>query len=236
MPSSFQILCDFDGTIALEDVTDAILTGMAAPEWHEIEREWAQGRIGSRACMTRQIALLSGQWADLHRIVDAIPIDPDFSRFVAFCAVRDLLLTVVSDGLDAAIHRILSREGLSLPVRANRLQRWADGSWSLDTPFASPSCSADAAHCKCLSLSRRSDTVTVVIGDGRSDICVAERADFVFARSLAGEPSTLLKHCRASGLPHLPYATFADVIGGLDALARQASPGTARIKDFELHG
>lgn len=232
----FQILCDFDGTIALDDVTDAILASLAAPEWVDIERDWAAGRIGSRACMTEQVALLQGSWKDLDTVVDAIAIDPWFSDFVAFCAVRDMPLTIVSDGLDAAIRRILSREGLFLPVRANSLVRSSAGAWSLDTPLASPDCRVDAAHCKCLSLAAMPGLPAVVIGDGRSDVCVAERARLVFAKSLPSGPSPLLRHCRARALPHLAYETFADVIAGLDALERPATFSTDRIRDFELHG
>ena len=234
MHPPFSILCDFDGTIALEDVTDTVLAALAAREWLVIEQDWADGRIGSRACMTRQVALLQADWPDLDRVVDAIAIDPHFPAFTAFCEARRLDLTVVSDGLDYAIGRILAREGLTLPVRANRLRRGRGGTWSLDTPFASLACTADAAHCKCLSLSGPHGAPTVVIGDGRSDICVAGKADFVFAKALSGGPSPLLRHCIARGLPHLPYETFADVMAGLADLESRASG--SRIMERAVHG
>lgn len=231
MQPSFQVLCDFDGTIALEDVTDAVLTALAAPEWLELERDWAAGRIGSRACMTGQVALLRAEWPDLDNVVDSVAIDPHFPAFARFCAQRGVPLVVVSDGLDYAIRRILAREGVDLPIRANRLRRGFGGTWSLDTPFASGACEAEAAHCKCLSLSAPPGTLTVVIGDGRSDACVASRADFVFAKSLADGPSTLLRHCREQGLPHRAFESFADVIAGFAALdgvtARSARLQTA---------
>ena len=236
MPPPFQILCDFDGTIALEDVTDTILSQLADPRWIDIEQDWAEGRIGSRACMTRQVSLLRGSWQDLDDVVATVAIDPFFRDFVAFCAARNLPLTIVSDGLDAAIGGILAREGLSLPVRANRLVRSAAGTWSLDTPLASTRCRVDAAHCKCLSLDATQDIPTVVIGDGRSDQCVAERAVFVFARSLSTGPSALLRHCRAQGLSHLPYDTFADIIAGLDALVPRTTRSPASIMESERHG
>jgi 2,3-diketo-5-methylthio-1-phosphopentane phosphatase len=232
----FQILCDFDGTIALEDVTDAVLAALAAPEWLAIEREWAAGRIGSRACMTAQVALLQGGWSDLDRVIDAVAIDPHFPAFAAYCAERHLPLTVVSDGLDYAITRILMREGLDLLVRANRLRRGPGGTWSLDTPFASRACATEAAHCKCLSLSAPPGTVSIVVGDGRSDVCVAGRADFVFAKAFPEGPSTLLRHCREQNIPHLAYETFTDVTAGLKALEGRAGSSAARIKEDLLHG
>jgi 2-hydroxy-3-keto-5-methylthiopentenyl-1-phosphate phosphatase len=230
-----QILCDFDGTIALDDVTDTILAALADPGWRTIEEDWAAGRIGSRACMTSQVALLRGEWPDLDRVVDAIAVDPHFAAFAAACASRSFPLIVVSDGLDYAINRILAREGVVLPVRANRLRRGAGGTWSLDPPFASRICESDAAHCKCLSLSAPPGTLTVVVGDGRSDVCVAGRAGFVFAKALPGGPSTLLRHCREQDIPHLAYETFADVAAGLAALTSCARSDLAHIKGHLVH-
>jgi hypothetical protein len=56
--SHWTILCDFDGTISVEDITDALLVRFAKPGWEDIEQAWKRGEIGSRECMARQIALL----------------------------------------------------------------------------------------------------------------------------------------------------------------------------------
>jgi 2-hydroxy-3-keto-5-methylthiopentenyl-1-phosphate phosphatase len=44
--------------------------------------------------------------------------------------------------------------------------------------------------------------VRVVVGDGRSDFCVAGRADLVLAKS------SLVEHCRRSALPHFAIENF----------------------------
>jgi len=77
---AWNILCDFDGTIATEDVTDSLLTRFADPAWQTIEAEWKAGRIGSRECMTRQVALIRATREDIDRLLDTIEIDPDFER------------------------------------------------------------------------------------------------------------------------------------------------------------
>jgi len=51
-----------------------------------------------------------------------------------------------------------------------------------------------------------------LIGDGQSDICIASRADFVFAKS------RLLAHCRDVGIAHRPIAGFDDAIALLPDL------------------
>jgi len=43
----------------------------------------------------------------------------------------------------------------------------------------------------------------LVIGDGKSDMCVASTADFVFAKG------SLAKYCEANTIPHARFDTFA---------------------------
>jgi 2-hydroxy-3-keto-5-methylthiopentenyl-1-phosphate phosphatase len=241
LPHPVQILCDFDGTIALDDVTDALLETLAAPGWEALEQDWREGRIGSRTCMTHQVGLIWGNWADLDSVIDRIPVDPDFKAFAKVCGALNVPIIIVSDGLDYPIRRILAREGLGLPVRANHLRRRRGGTWALETPHAASACRADAAHCKCTSLASAAGTRSIVVGDGRSDACVAEHADFVFAKDLASGPSTLLKACRDLDLPHLPFKTFADVTQALPALLAAhpclAPRGEAvHTREFRLQG
>ena len=49
IPSSapWTILCDFDGTIAVEDVIDSMLVRFGRPGWEALEDDWRAGRIGS---------------------------------------------------------------------------------------------------------------------------------------------------------------------------------------------
>lgn len=110
--NTWSILCDFDGTIALRDVTDLLLERFARPGWEEIEARWERGEIGSRVCMQQQIALLDVDRGELEAALDAVPIDPEFPRFVAEVLARGWPLAVVSDGLDLAIHHILARYAL----------------------------------------------------------------------------------------------------------------------------
>ncbi|WP_414476172.1 MtnX-like HAD-IB family phosphatase [Microvirga sp. M2] len=218
MNTNFRVLCDFDGTIALDDVTDALLTAFADPEWETVEEAWKAGRIGSDECMRRQVALLRAGLDDVNALLDRLPIDPTFPGFVRLCQERRIHVTVVSDGLDHAIDRILKREDLSLEVRANRLVHSATGGWALECPHAADTCRVQAANCKCAAASEARDSLTVLVGDGRSDICLAERVDFVFAKSIGGTPSTLLAHCRAHNLPHRAFESFAEVADGLAEL------------------
>jgi 2-hydroxy-3-keto-5-methylthiopentenyl-1-phosphate phosphatase len=208
----YRIVCDFDGTIATSDVTDVLLEVFAAPGWYDIEAQWLTGLIGSADCMARQVALLRCSRVAIDRLLDAVDIDPGFAGFVAFCRERDIELTIVSDGLDYAVARILARAGLGdLSIIANRLMFVAHDRYAMLSPHASPACRSGAGTCKCRAAGgadpeKPGDSrTTILIGDGRSDYCAAGAVDFVFAKS------GLLGHCRANGISHLPYSNFFEI-------------------------
>jgi 2-hydroxy-3-keto-5-methylthiopentenyl-1-phosphate phosphatase len=207
-----RIVCDFDGTIATSDVTDVLLEAFAAPGWYDIETQWRAGLIGSADCMARQVALLRCRRPAFDRLLDAIDIDPGFAGFVAFCRERNIVLNIVSDGLDYAVARILTRAGLDdLPIIANRLMFVAPDRYAMLSPHASPACRSGAGTCKCWAAGASdpqepgAPRTTILIGDGRSDFCAAGAADFVFAKN------SLLGHCRANGISHLPYSNFSEI-------------------------
>jgi len=216
----WQILCDFDGTIAVKDVTDSLLDRFALAGWEEIEEEWVSGRIGSRDCMARQVALLRASRQELDEALDAIEIDPGFPDFVALCREEGLPLTVVSDGLDYAIRRILSRHGLSdLPIVANHLEMVGEDQYRLSFPYANPDCKKGSGTCKCRTAKRLCGTsdLSLLVGDGTSDMCAAGSVDLVFAKH------KLLTHCREKGLPVVAYRDFANATVQLAALLEESA-------------
>ena len=101
------IFCDFDGTITQLDVTDQILTQLAHPSWREVEQEWMMGLIGSRECLERQIALVDAPEEELHAVIDAVPVDAEFTTFCKFARKKRLPLYILSDGFDYVIRRVL---------------------------------------------------------------------------------------------------------------------------------
>jgi len=213
--NGWSVLCDFDGTIALEDVIDSLLERYGQPGWRELEADWLAGRIGSRECMQKQVALLDLGAGELDAYLDELPIDADFPEFVDCARSMNLPVGVVSDGLDYVIRRILRRHGLGdLPIIANRLRHTEQPRrWQLTSPYEIEGCRA--ATCKCARIAaERSEVVenVLLIGDGASDFCAAHRADYVFAKS------KLIEHCRVNAIPHRPIAGFRDAMESLPHL------------------
>lgn len=210
----WTILCDFDGTISVEDVIDSLLDRYGRPGWEQLEKDWRAGRIGSRACMGGQVALLDMSRDELDAHLDDVWIDHAFPAFVAKARGLGVPIHVVSDGLDYAIHRILGRHGLDdLPVSANHLARGIPPQrWLLTSPFEAPGCGSGTCKCACAGQARAGGGRTLLIGDGTSDFCAADHADFVFAKH------RLIEHCRAAGIPYVPITGFEDALELLPAL------------------
>lgn len=215
--AAWSVLCDFDGTISTSDVTDTLLEAFGKPGWQEIEAEWLAGRIGSRVCMQQQIACLDASKEELDEAIDSIAVDEAFASFAEAIAIRGWELSIVSDGLDYAIGRILRRHHLSaLPFYANRLSQTGERSWGLDSPHADAMCHSASGMCKCAFAHRAriAGNKVLMVGDGRSDFCVAGSADLVFAKG------RLITHCFDKCLLHVPVSGFDDAMRMIPALAK----------------
>lgn len=199
-----EVFVDFDGTIAVEDTTDLLLERFADARWRDIEEEWKAGRIGSRECMERQIDLVRMTRSDFATFVNSIDIDPAFPRFARLCRELDQRLTVVSDGIDLTVSTVLRRHDLRLPIKANRLEWMREDRWRLTFPHSRSDCTPLAGNCKCQFARVREPVLKVLVGDGRSDFCLASRVDLTLSKG------SLTRHCEQNGLPHIPIADFAE--------------------------
>jgi 2-hydroxy-3-keto-5-methylthiopentenyl-1-phosphate phosphatase len=213
--TQWTILCDFDGTVSVEDITDSVLERFGRPGWQAIEQAWRRGEIGSHDCMAQQVALLEASREDMDAHLDSMSIDRAFVHFVAAAREAGMPLAIVSDGLDYAIRRILGNHGLGdLPIIANRLEAVGAREWQLEFPYGNPTCRVAAGNCKCSCAGRArvEQRRVLLIGDGASDFCVAGEADLVFAKH------RLIEHCRSAGIPYVPITGFADAIDLLPTL------------------
>ena len=111
---------------------------------------------------------------------------------------------MVSDGLDLVVRTVLGAAGIDLPFVANRLV-WQGGErWAARFPHRRPDCKFQMGNCKCAHRRRPFTAVNVMVGDGRSDFCIAESCQLVIAKG------SLLRRCREQRLPHLAMTGFGD--------------------------
>jgi 2,3-diketo-5-methylthio-1-phosphopentane phosphatase len=202
---------DFDGTLSLRDSVDALLERHAPSEWLAIEAEWAQGRITAKECMRRQIRMITGNEEQLEQFFETIRLDPTFLPFLNYVQ-KFAQVAIISDGIGRAIHAALEAAGFpGIPVFANHLS-FLNGTWELDFPNSDVNCAVGSGVCKCAvarDLSGTSAQPVVLIGDGRSDMCLAGHADYVFAKE------SLARHCEAEAIPFSEFLSFSDILASI---------------------
>jgi 2,3-diketo-5-methylthio-1-phosphopentane phosphatase len=198
-----RVLLDFDGTVTVRDTVDALLERFAAPAWTKIEEAWKDGRIGSRECLARQTALINATPKEIDALVDSIAIDPGFDELLGTCEHHGIGVTIVSDGYRRSIERVLARGGHNVPARSGVLEYRGRRRWKLTSPSARAGCASDANTCKC-KVAEESRSPTILIGDGRSDFCVAGKVDLVLAKD------ALARHCIEHGIRFEPIAGLAE--------------------------
>jgi 2-hydroxy-3-keto-5-methylthiopentenyl-1-phosphate phosphatase len=204
------VICDFDGTVAADDVQDVIFNHYAGDRWLPVNEAWCRGEVSTEERSRRQWEMVHASRQEMADLVAPTPLDPGFATFVKFCRQRGWPLHIASDGFDFYITHILAANGLAdLSVFANQMT-WANGCRAMTFARPNPAC-CRLGNCKRLIVEeqRPAGGRVVFVGDGLSDACGAAAADLVFAKGL------LARHCQEKGIAYLPFNDFADVAASL---------------------
>ncbi|MCX8649749.1 MtnX-like HAD-IB family phosphatase [Gilliamella sp. B2776] len=214
------VLCDFDGTISVNDVTDTLLSYFGQDGCDELEEMWVNGKIGSQECMSKQIALMDASLEELNQVLSKIEIDPMFKSFINYTEQKNIPVHVVSDGLDYAIQFVLKRHGIEhLPIFANKLLHDNNRSWRLEFPYANKDCIKQSGNCKCNHVKKQQYFPQILfVGDGTSDYCVSHNVDYVFAKD------KLVNYCKKNKIAHCAINSFADVTKALEQAQHSLIP------------
>ncbi len=212
MKTPYFVAIDFDGTVTDIDVIDAVLEKFARPEWRGVEKLWEEGAIGSRQCLETQMSMVDHPLDRLLDYIDTFKLDGNFKEFIAFLDEHRVPYAILSDGFQVFIERMLRNAGLEhVPVCANLLTE-EKGKLKTTFPYAHEGC--DSANCKCSSVADLSrGRPLILVGDGRSDFCVAHKAYHVFTKC------KLTGHCHANNISHTPFESFAEITEFLDTLS-----------------
>jgi 2-hydroxy-3-keto-5-methylthiopentenyl-1-phosphate phosphatase len=206
-----KVFCDFDGTVATEDVGNKLFRHVAGDRAMEIVRRYQDGVTGAVECFEQE-CLAAGNVPrdDFIRFVDQFEIDQSFEPFLKFCTENEIPVTILSDGLDVYVEHLLRKAGLAeIPYYANHLEFEKRGGMTHlvpSFPYTDSECDR-CANCKrnhMLTLSG-DDDVIVYVGDGYSDRCPVTYADIVFATG------DLIKYCQSKNITYHVFRTFADV-------------------------
>jgi len=202
------VLCDFDGTIALDDVGNLLFRTFAdARETGAVVDEWKRGDINSRQCLEREAALARVSREDLSRFIAERKLDPYFKDFCDFTRRTGMEMVILSDGLDHYIQQMLIRNGLGhLDFFANVLEM-ANDRFNVTFPHYDMRDCQDCGNCKTWHLEKykAEGYFIVYVGNGRSDRCPATYSDLVFAKE------DLLPFCEMHDVNFVAFRNFRDV-------------------------
>jgi len=202
------VLCDFDGTIANEDVGDLLFQTFSDRESSlQLIDLWKRGLISSRECLEKECSSALVSREELDRFIHRRGLDTYFKDFHDFARKCGIELAILSDGLDYYIEKMLLRHGVAdIDFFANRLVI-SDHSLKVEFPYYDTLDCRDCGNCKKYHLEnyKKAGYFVVYVGDGLSDRCPAEEADMVFAKG------DLLKYCRENGVKHVRFGNFRDI-------------------------
>ena len=202
------ILCDFDGTVAAEDVGNLLFSTFAdAALSGPVVEQWKSGEISSRECLEREAAFVQASREDLDQFLWDHKLDPYFKDFMDFARRSEMEVVIVSDGLDYYIERLLLRSGLAdIDFFANELEI-VDQKLNVRFPHYDMLNCRECGNCKTYHLEKYKTAgyYIIYIGNGLSDRCPCQYSDLVFAK---GE---LLDFCRSNDLNHIEFRNFRDV-------------------------
>jgi 2,3-diketo-5-methylthio-1-phosphopentane phosphatase len=177
------ILVDYDGTIALTDVSDTVMAEHVSGLWETEVAAYDAGRMGSRRLMELEMALVDTPSEELLATAAEQPHDPGFVPFVRRAQAANIPIEIVSDGFGFFIEPALEALGVGeLPVITARTT--FDGRRaSIAFPNGNPSCSV-CGTCKRnrVLAHQAAGRAVVFIGDGESDRYAAGYSDIVWAK------------------------------------------------------
>jgi len=204
------VLCDFDGTISLQDITYLLVRHFYKGDWESIAKDFTTGKITSPEAYSLIAERLKAHESEVREFLGHHgKIDPTFSTFYHDCHQKGIDVKILSDGLDFYIKAILEIHQLSeIPFYANGCHFQRDGRIEVSFPHSNEECGL-CGTCKkrLVEAHRKEYDFILFVGNGFSDRCAAKEVDWVFAKG------SLYRFCIEKDIPCYFFQDFQDVLG-----------------------
>lgn len=204
------ILCDFDGTITMQDIGDMVIERFAAPEAQKLLDEYYSGTLSLWDTDSRIYSTITASRKELQEYVrEHAIIRNGFHELLEFCKQKKIEFVIVSGGYDYYIQAVLGDKLDNIPHSWNNTHFSSQGI-TIERGNPNPSCSR-CGNCKSL-ICKKYQTLgyTIIsIGDSLSDYCMSEMSHIRFARE------RLEEHLQKLNKPYTHYDDFHEVIDHL---------------------
>lgn len=223
------ILCDFDGTIIENDCIDTLLDKFGPVDWTDTGEKYLSGEI-THLQMNKEFAkFMNATESEIREtLLEKIKIRTGFQRFYKAAKKAGIPLAVVSSGWDLYIATILhfldftfikNLESLTVnlsnservPLVSNKVTSSQEKIWEIELPWAENSCQL-SSPCKSIFVDhlQKENCEVICIGNSETDICMAEKADHVFATG------SLPQHLEKKNIAYHQFDTFDQLIPKLN--------------------
>ena len=205
-----MVVCDFDGTLTIDDVGDRICERFAPPEWEAWADRWVRNEISlpdAQRQMWGLVRATEDQMRACAREVGALR-EGAVELLDAARAGR-VELVIASGGFDFYIREILgARADGCAAIVANELVMRGDRC-EPRFPHRTDACET-CGVCKrgIVERYREAGREVVFVGDGSSDRCAARSTPRLYAVA----DGTLARHCDAHGIAYTPITTLHSVL------------------------
>jgi 2-hydroxy-3-keto-5-methylthiopentenyl-1-phosphate phosphatase len=209
------VLCDFDGTITVQDTAEWILDKYAEGDWRALDDDYVQGKISLLECMREQFAMVRADKAlILDELDKSVIIRKGFRDMVDFCLNHDAEVVIVSAGLDFVIEHFLARLGVKGKVSTYSASTFDDdGHIGFKFPNLVVPGSKTFKDDLVLKYQKKSFQVTY-FGDGMPDAEACALADHRFVVKGRRLEIELARR----NLPFVSFEDFYDVISHLESI------------------
>jgi 2-hydroxy-3-keto-5-methylthiopentenyl-1-phosphate phosphatase len=213
------LVIDFDGTIALADVGDAICDHFAPPAWRDIDQAWLRGELSLPEAQRRMWALARATQEQMETYAHTVgALRPGLSDLLDAARARGYRVLLASGGFDFYIRPLLG------PLAGSFDQLICNGASfdgdRISLAFYEGLACSSCAVCKgrvCERELTRGARRVVFVGDGSSDRCVLACASLAQRKPPADaiaavRGARLEQACLAAAVPHLAFDDLADLV------------------------
>ena len=134
----FTVQCDFDDTITVSNVGEALLDEFVPEQWRDLDSEYLAGQFTVEESNRRKFALIKASEKAIHEFVSrTVEFRPGFLQFVEYCRKEHIGFVIVSCGLDQYMTLVFAkwiyltwrdiRVEVSLPEMGSRLTTSSHG-------------------------------------------------------------------------------------------------------------
>jgi 2-hydroxy-3-keto-5-methylthiopentenyl-1-phosphate phosphatase len=210
MKRQTTVFVDFDGTITSGDVGYEMFKKFTEGRTEPTVERYRRGEINSYQCLSAECEIWNSNPPDPKEVLeylDSRKIERGFLDFLQFLEDEKIEITILSEGFDFYIDRILNSHRLGHLNRITNRAEYSGGLIHPEFPYFESGC-GQCSSCKGYHISQRRSAggTSIFIGDGHSDIHAADAADVVFAKSFLEE------HLVAGGRSYYAYRDFLDII------------------------